>query len=299
VYDLTRTPLTKEGIALGRRLFYEGQLSRDGNYPCASCHQQVGAFTTYDHDLSHGYNNSHTMRNAPALANLAWQSAFGQDGRYTRLEDLFAAHLTAGNEMAETVDRVVAKLRAYAGYREAFRRAFGDESITGERMFNALAQFTLTMVSANSKWDKVQRGEATFSVNEASGQALFQQKCAACHAGPLFTDGSYRNIGLPLNPLLNDYGRMLVTGQSSDSLKFRVPSLRNLYLSSTYAHDGRIPGVQTMIHHYRTGVQASPTLDPLLGQGIGLNNADVADLAAFLRTLSDTGYIKDPRFAAP
>ena len=110
VYDFKNNPLTTEGFALGRKLFYDGRLSRDGNFPCASCHQQFAAFSTYDHNLSHGFNNSFTSRNAPGLFNLAWQKEFMWDGGINHLDLQPLAPITDTNEMAETIENVVNKL---------------------------------------------------------------------------------------------------------------------------------------------------------------------------------------------
>lgn len=298
-YDFKASPLTKEGIALGQKLFYEGQLSIDGQFPCSSCHEQQAAFTTIEHDRSHGYNGAHTLRNAPALSNLAWQSKFRWDGSATELEDLIQAHITNKSEMAETMEGIVQKLSTNTKYRQLFRSAYGDETINSQRIVNALKQFTLSMVSANSKYDRVQKGEAAFGVYEEMGYSVFRAKCGSCHKEPLFTDFSYRNIGLPVNPSLLDYGRMRVTKDPNDSLKFRVPSLRNAEFSSYYFHDGRYPSLLKCIEHYRTGVQQSSTVDPTIINGISLSDTDVINLIAFLKTLSDSSYIKDSRFAKP
>jgi cytochrome c peroxidase len=201
--------------------------------------------------------------------------------------------------MAETVENVVAKLKASGLYRHAFQNAFGDEDVTSQRMLKALAQFMVTLVSANSKYDKVARGEAIFTFSEQSGYNIFKSKCASCHKEPLFTDGSFRNNGIGLNPFLNDGGRSRVTGNAADSLKFRVPSLRNVVLSFPYMHDGRFTSLQQCLEHYRSGINQSPTLDPSLQFGIGLSNTDIANLTSFLRTLTDSSFVKDPRFAAP
>ncbi len=299
VYNFTANPLIKESIQLGQKLFYEGRLSKDKQTSCASCHQQIGAFTTYQHDRSHGYNGSHTLRNAIALSNLAWQNEFRADGGATSLEDISLGHIIAPDEMAETMANIVETLKGDSKYRQLFAGAYGDENITNQRILDALKQFVLTMVSANSKYDKVKRGEANFTVFEEMGYALFKTKCASCHTEPLFTDFSYRNIGLPVASFLLDFGRMRVTGNKSDSLKFRVQSLRNVDFSSHYFHDGRYSSIQRSINHYRFDVEQSSTLDPSLTNGISLSDTDVINLVAFLRTLSDSAYVKDPRFAEP
>ena len=299
VYNFTTNPLTKEGIQLGQKLFYEGRLSRDTETSCASCHQQIAAFTTYQHDRSHGYNHSHTLRNAIALSNLAWQNEFRLDGSASSLEQIFQQHITSMIEMAETMDEIIAVLKSDAKYKQLFAAAYGDENITSQRILDALKQFVLSMVSANSKYDRVKKGQESFSVYEQLGYDVFKAKCASCHKEPLFTDFSYRNIGLAADPLLNDYGRMQVTGDKSDSLKFRVPSLRNVEFSSYYFHDGRISNIPQVIQHYRTGIIQSATLDPSLTSGINLTDTEVTNLRAFLRTLSDSAYIKDSKFAEP
>ncbi len=141
------------------------------------------------------------------------------------------------------------------------------------------------------------KGQASFTPQEQNGYALFKTNCNTCHTEPLFSDFSYRNIGLSINTSLRDYGRMKVTNNPSDSLKFRVPSLRNVALTSTYTHDGRIGTLRNMINHYRSGVVQSSTLDPLLVNSISLNDTQVDALIAFLKTLSDSSYLTNQRFA--
>ena len=298
-YKFENNTLTKEGFDLGRKLFYDGRLSIDGNFPCASCHQQFAAFSTFDHNLSHGFNNAFTTRNAPALFNLAWQKEFHHDGGINNIEVQPLAPITAQNEMAETIDHVISKLQADPKYREMFLAAFGDETINSQKMLKALAQFTGSLVSADSKYDRMKKGQATFNAYEQRGYTLFQAKCVTCHTEPLFTDFSYRNTGLPIDPYLKDFGRMRITNDRNDSLKFKVPTLRNINLSVPYMHDGRFVSLQQCINHYRSGIQQSATLDPSLVGGISLTNAQVIDLVEFLRSLTDSTFIADRRFSQP
>ncbi len=298
-YDFAANPLTKQGIALGRKLFYDGLLSKDGQFPCASCHQQPAAFGTFDHDLSHGFNNSHTLRNAPPLQNLAWHREFHHDGGINHLDLQPLAPITAPNEMAETIDNVLNKLRNDPAYPGLFKAAFGSTDISTKRMTQALSQFMLTMVSADSKYDRVKRGAATFTLPEQLGYDIFQQKCGSCHKEPLFTDLSYRNAGLPMDNVLRDAGRMRITRNPADSLKFKVPSLRNVMVSRYYGHDGRFFDVLNVFDHYQSGVQKSGTLDPLLQNGISLSNFERGQLLAFLLTLTDDEFLKNKSLAAP
>jgi cytochrome c peroxidase len=293
-------PLTEEGFQLGRKLFYDGKLSKDGNFPCASCHQQSSAFATFDHDLSHGFNNSFTTRNTPGLFNLAWMTKMHWDGGINNIEVQPLAPITAPNEMAENIENVLNKLRNDAAYPPMFAAAFGDAQISSQRMLKALTQFMGSMVSANAKYDKVKRGEATFTISEENGYNTFKQNCESCHKEPLFTDNSFRNNGLTVSNTLLDFGRMKITNNKQDSLKFKVPSLRNVQLTFPYMHDGRIALLSQAIEHYRTGIQKDqPTLDPLLINGITMTDNQRTELVLFLNTLTDNEFVNNVRFAGP
>ncbi len=299
VYDFKNNPLTQEGFALGRKLFYDTKFSKDGSLSCGSCHQQFAAFATYDHNLSHGINNAFTTRNAPSLANLAWTKNFMADGGINHLDLQPLAPITASNEMGETINNVLQKLKADTAYKRLFTKAFGDATITTQRTMKALSQFMLLMVSSNSKYDKVMRGEANFILPEQLGYDIFKKKCASCHTEPLFTDFSYRNIGMPVDTFLNDYGRMIITRNPADSLKFRVPSLRNVAYTAPYGHDGRFFGLSSVFDHYRNSAINGPTTDSLFKNKLALSNFEIGQLTAFLYTLSDTTFLKDKRFAEP
>lgn len=290
--------LTEQGFQLGKKLFYDGRLSKDGNFPCASCHQQFAAFASYDHDFSHGYNNTFTTRNAPPLFNLAWMTRLHWDGGINHIEVQPLSPITAKNEMAETLDSVLYKLKKDTAYPRLFKAAFGTPEINTQRMLKALAQFTGSIVSSNSKYDKVQRGEASFTPGEQKGYNFFKAKCAACHKEPLFTDNSFRNNGMAVNTYLNDYGRMKITSNKNDSLKFKVPSLRNIMLTFPYMHDGRYYSLGTAIDHYRKNIiTTQPTLDSLLINRIAISDREKNDLIYFLNTLTDTTMTRNPRFS--
>lgn len=298
-YDFSGNPLTREGFELGRKLFYDGRLSKDGNFPCASCHQQFAAFSTFDHPLSHGFNNQFTTRNAPGLFNIAWQAETHWDGGITNLEVQPLAPLTAPNEMAEDINNVLEKLKKDGNYVSMFKAAFGDATINSQRMLWALTQFVGSMVSADSKYDRVKNGTAQFTSDELTGYILFKSKCTSCHSEPLLTDNSFRNTGIPVDPTINDYGRMRITRKPEDSLKFKVPSLRNVAVTAPYGHDGRFLSISQVLEHYNSGVVNGPTTDPLVKNKIPLTINDKFYLLIFLRTLTDSTFIKDTRFSQP
>jgi len=288
---------TEEGFQLGKKLFYDGRLSKDGEISCATCHQPFASFVTYDHDLSHGVNNSFSTRNAPALVNLAWMPALHWDGGINHIEVQPLSPITAHNEMGEKIDSVLAKLRKDTTYKRMFKAAFGDPAINSQRMLKALAQFTGSLVSANSKYDRVKRGQASFTAYEERGYLTFKDKCASCHTEPLFTDNSFRNNGLALNRF-HDIGRQQITQLRSDSLKFKVPTLRNVQVTFPYMHDGHIFSLHKVLDHYMNNIITSqPTLDPLLKNRIALTLREKNELVYFLYTLTDSSFLKDPRYA--
>ncbi len=299
VYQFEDNPLTVEGFELGRKLFYDGRLSRDTGFPCSSCHQQIAIFGTYEHDRSHGYGMSHTLRNAPPLFNLAWQKELHWDGQFKSLYTEASQPILAHDEMAGNFLTIIFRLGSDSGYHRMFKAAFGTPVISEERILSALAQFTGYITSSDSKYDLFKKGQATLTASEENGYLLYRAKCSTCHPEPMFTDYSYRNIGLPIDPELNDYGRMRITGKTEDSLKFKVPSLRNVYLTSNYMHDGRFNTLMQVLNHYSTGIQDGSTLDPLLVNKIPLTADEETDLYNFLKTLSDSAMLINPRFSRP
>ena len=294
-YDFASNPVTAAGFALGRRLFYDPILSRDGSVACASCHQQFAAFAHLDHRVSHGIGGVNGQRNTPALFNLAWQPELMWDGSARHLETQPVAPISNPLEMGSSLELALDKLRRDARYPALFAAAFGSPGVDSQRLLRALAQFTGSLVSAGSRYDRHQRGEEPFSTQEQAGLELFRQRCAACHREPLFSDFSYRNNGLDAAP--RDAGRAAISGRAEDRGRFRVPSLRNVALTAPYMHDGRYDSLQQVLDHYSSGIQPSATLDPLLAGTAPFSSAQRAALLAFLDTLTDEPFIHDPRFA--
>lgn len=295
-----KNKLTEEGFELGRKLFHDGTLSKDGNISCGSCHQQFAAFATFDHDLSHGVENSFSTRNAPALFNLAWMKEMHWDGAINHIEVQPLSPLTAANEMGGNLDTILFYIRKDTAYQRMFKAAFGDKTINSQRILKALTQFTGSLVSANSKYDKVKRGETVFTFYEERGYNIFKAKCASCHTEPLFTDNTFRNNGLARDTSINDLGRFVITQNVDDSFKFKVPSLRNIQVTFPYMHDGRIYSVQQVIDHYTSKIDISQhSLDPLLKNRIKISRQEKTDLTYFLYTLTDSSFLKNPRFGPP
>ena len=303
-------PLTTEGVQLGRHLFFDKRLSGDNTQSCATCHLQESNFSD-PRQFSVGIDGSVGDRNAMVIMNLAWQSFFFWDGRSHSLEDQALQPITNPIEMNTTWEAVIAKLEADPRYVTMFTDAFGPNSITKENAAKAISQFERTMISANSKFDKRSRGEYTFTTLEEDGYQIFnseQGDCFHCHGdantGNLFGalgDLQFSNNGID-SVLKPNTGFEVVTGDSLDRAKFKIPSLRNVEYSFPYMHDGRFATLQEVIEFYNTGGHITYTIDPNMKKaGVGQNwtNYQKSALLAFILTLSDDSFITDTTFTDP
>lgn len=304
VYNLDNNPVTEAGFELGKKLFYEGKLSVNDAVPCAFCHEQSFAFTHHGHTVSHGVNGGIGLRNAQPIQNLAYQSEFMWDGAATHLDFQPIIPLTSELEMGESLSNVITKLKADGYYQSQFKKAFENGEINGENLLKALSQFMVMMVSSNSKYDKYVRNEdnTTLTPVELDGLSVFNAKCATCHATDLFTDQSYRNNGLPINPRLNDKGRYNIFENPNDSYKFKVPSLRNVEMSFPYMHDGRFATLEAVLDFYDSGMVDNGNVDELFKRadgtlGISLTDYEKSSIIAFLKTLTDNDFLTDERFS--
>lgn len=298
-YDFTKNPLSVDKIQLGRALFFDPILSRDNSISCASCHSQYNAFAHVDHALSHGIEDHIGKRNAPALVNLAWNKSFMWDGAINHLDMQSLAPINHPDEMDEKTEHLILKLQQTRRYPSLFFKAFGDSSITGEHTLKAIAQFMLTLVSNNSKYDSVMRKETKFSAQENKGYILFKKNCAGCHQEPLFTNSSFENNGLKMDTQLKDYGRVLITQSPNDSFKFKVPSLRNIEFSYPYMHDGRFKTLSKVLEHYSSGIIPYTNLSAPLRQPIILSSNEKVDIISFLLTLTDRHFLFNQQYGYP
>ena len=302
-YEIDNNKPTDAGFELGKKLFYDGRLSSTGVISCGFCHIQDFAFTHHTHIVSHGVNGALGTRNAPPLQNMIFMEDFNWDGSVSHLDAQPIVPITTEVEMNESITSVLNKLQDDAGYVQLFNAAFENDTIDTQNMFKALSQFVMMMVSANSKYDKVMRDEGSvFTETESQGQMVFDQKCATCHAGTLFTDQTYRNNGLPIDPQYNDEGRKRVTGEETDKYKFKVPSLRNIAVTSPYMHDGRFQTLRDVLDHYDQGIEHTQNLDPIFMTdtgdfGIPLSEIEKDQIIAYLSTLTDDNFLLDDRFS--
>jgi cytochrome c peroxidase len=319
-------PLTEEGVALGRMLFYEPRLSRNNTMSCSSCHQQSKAFTD-GKALALGIDGLANSRGTMSLANVLWEPALNWDGAAVSLETQALKPIENAAELHQSLSEGVGKLQQTDLYPPLFRGAFGSRTITEENVLKALAQFERTLISANSKYDKYLRGETQLSSQEIAGKVLFSNHpdptipvagadCMHCHneGNRLFTSTDYTlgasssffNNGLDL--ALTDQGRFGVTGLAADRGKFRAPTLRNIALTAPYMHDGRFQTLDEVLDHYSDHVaKDSPNLDINLltatnkrgGTQLSLSANQKKQVIAFLLTLTDSTFIQDKRFSDP
>lgn len=306
-------PLTVEGVTLGRMLFYDPILSSDNTLSCASCHFQKDAFTDEGKQFSVGVSGIAGKRNAMPIFNLGYSTYFFWDGRALSLEEQILMPIQDHVELEETLPNLMAELNAHPDYPELFRKAFGTSEISPELLARAVAQFLRTIISADSKYDRVKRGEEFFSDAELNGLELFNSltggDCFHCHneGDGLFSDFAFRNNGLDSSAGywgFTDLGNGAVSNDSLMNGTFKTPSLRNVALTAPYMHDGRFATLEEVMEHYNTGLHFSPTvnlaeLEFAQQGGVHLSNDDKADIIAFLHTLTDTIFTKIPAYEDP
>lgn len=288
-----QNPPTKFGVELGERLFHEPKLSGTNQISCATCHQVERAFTD-GRTQAVGAENRVGLRNTPPIQNLAFMKFYNWDGHMLQLERQALIPIITKEEMDSSIVEIIQKLEREEEYRALFRKAFGDSAITPERIFQSLAQFQYTLISANSKYDQVKRDEGVeFTKAEASGYLIFQQKCQNCHSGTLFTNEQFHNKGFPVNPSSLEAGRARVTGRPEDYMSFRTPSLRNVGFTAPYGSFGQFPTLRALLDYLDQGVLETEILDPILkenGSRIPLSEQEKDNLIAFLITLSEPEF---------
>jgi cytochrome c peroxidase len=278
-------PMTKQGVELGRRLYYDPIIHSEELKACATCHLQDQSFTSDATVLPH--------------LNLAWNKAFLWNGKIQgSVEDIMDF------EVKDFFETDVSKLNANDTYRKLFYEAFGVTEITQHDVAKGLAQFIRTIITGNSRYDKVMRNEEFFTQEELSGYNIFFTEvgdCFHCHGTILFTDNGFHNTGL--DSISIDHGLMDITSDSLDWGKFKSPTMRNLVFSAPYMHDGRFSTLEEVLDFYSEGIQHSPTIDPLMKKvlqgGVQLNPQQKSDLKAFLLTLTDSTVTKNPALSDP
>lgn len=304
-------PVTNHGATLGRVLFYDTRLSANNTVACGSCHHQIRAFVDPNR-MSRGFEGKLTDRNAMSLVNLRYvqNGRFFWDERARSLEAQTLMPIQSKIEMGQDLTRLTELLAQDDKYPELFRQAFGDSEITSRRLSRALAQFLRSMVSYQSKYDEgrakarsVRDNFENFTAEENRGKRLFLGNCASCHM-PGGQDAHFvmnrpRNNGLDRDYKNTDGGVGDQTLNPGQLGLFKSPSLRNVEVTGPYMHDGRFADLEAVINHYSRDVKPHPNLDGRLRRRLNFNEGERAALVAFLKTLTDYNFLKDPKFSDP
>lgn len=303
---------TVEGVALGRKLFFDSILSKDFTLSCASCHLPSNGFAD-NKKLSLGVDGVLGKRNAMALVNLAWYEAFFWDGRSKTLQEQALVPVPKEDEMHLPWDSAVVRIKKDTSYQRLFKHAFGTPNITKELVAKAIEQFELTLLSYNSPFDKYSRFEANWEPSALRGFQIFNSEkgdCFHCHTTSellVRPNQIFSNNGMIEASSVNDFadkGLGAITGNPMDNGKFKIPTLRNLAFTAPYMHDGRFSTLEEVIEMYNEGPKQSPTLDPIMiveankrlqktgVYGLNLSTQDKIDLKNFLLSLSDSSILK-------
>jgi len=288
--------LSEDRARLGKRLFYDPQLSRTNEVSCSSCHRQEFAFSD-PNPVSVGVEGRMGTRNAPSIVNAAWGKTFFWDGHARSLEEQAGQPLENPLEMDLSLAEAVTRVAADPSYADSFRRAYG-EAPSEASLQKALASFVRSVVSGNSPYDRHLRGDdGDFGEPRKRGEALFlgeKAECFHCHPGGVLSNEGFFNNGTFTAG--GDTGRERVTGRVGDIGKFKVPGLRNIAASAPYMHDGSVPTLEAVIEQYEAGGRGDPTTDPLI-RPFTLTAQERADLLEFLHSFTDESLLEDPRFA--
>jgi len=305
--------LTIAGVDLGRHLFYDPILSADNTMSCASCHMQSRGFTD-GLATSTGIDGIAGTRSSMTLVDIGFNTnGLFWDGSVMTLEEQALLPVEDPIELHHTWPEVEKELRLDSNYREKFRSAFGisnSNEISKELAVKAIAQFERSMISSgNSKFDRVNRGELSYSDEELEGESLFfdfqdgtpDAECNHCHQPPLFTSNKFLNNGLENVTDYADFpdqGHGQVTGITTDIGRFRVPTLRNIEFSAPYMHDGRFATLEEVMDHYNSGGHFFENIDPNM-RPLELSEDQKCALIAFMKTFSDVEFLENEKFSNP
>lgn len=285
-------PYTDEKWILGKRLFYETALSLDYSISCASCHKPEIAFSDFV-PKSIGSGQQVGRRNSPSLANIAYHPYYTREGGVPTLEMQILVPIQEHDEFNFNIIEIAERLKQIPEYVEMSNKVFGRDP-DAYVITRAIGIFERTIISGNSPYDSFINGnKSALTVAAQKGANLFFSErtgCSNCHSGFNFTDYSFANNGL--YEFYGDIGRERFTGNEDDRALFKVPTLRNIAVTSPYMHDGSIATLQEVIQHYNSGGKAHPNKSRLI-KPLGLSTQEQQDLLAFLNSLTDNSFLSN------
>ncbi len=285
----TDNPLTEEKIALGKKLYFDKKLSKDGTVACATCHDPAMAWTEH-RATSEGIKGQVGGANSPTVINAAYATSQFWDGRMATLEEQALGPIENPIEMGHKLPDLVKELAEIAEYQEGFEKAFGTPEVTSDRIAKAIASFERTVLSGNSPYDKFKAGDES-ALNDAQkrGLKLFESVgCADCHAPPVFSNYRFYNAGIGMDKEKPDEGRKGFTGDDGDLGKFRVPMIREVANTGPYFHDGSVASLEEAVKIMAQGGKPNDNLSGMM-KAVGeekLTDENIKDLVEFLKALS-------------
>jgi cytochrome c peroxidase len=288
-------PMTAEKIELGKMLYFDTRLSRDGKISCATCHDPKTAWTEHK-PTSEGIGGQFGQRNSPTVINSAYATSQFWDGRAGTLEDQALGPIENPVEMGHHIDAMIQDLSKIGVYKQKFQSVFGTP-ITKDGIAKAIAAFERTVLSGNSPYDRFQNGDKTaLTATQQRGLQLFEDNCAVCHAPPLFSNYRFYNAGVGMEKKKPDEGRMAVTQKKSDFGKFRVPALREVANTGPYFHDGSVATLAEAVDLMADGGRDNPHLSAQMKavRDAELSEQDQKDIVEFLKGLSGEYPVIEP-----
>jgi cytochrome c peroxidase len=277
-------PITPEKAALGRQLYYDYRLSGDGSRSCYHCHL-VKYGLTDGQPLAVGAYNKKLTRNAPTMWNVGYYENLYWDGRAPSLEKQAIGAWTGGNMGAKDTGPILDELNSLPGYIDQFDEIFGEPA-TQENVAKALATYMRTIISATTQWDHFIAGKTrALSDQQQRGWEVFQRaKCRECHAGVLFTDQQFHNVGIGMDSEQPDVGRFKITGKDVDMGAFRTPTLRDITHTAPYFHDGSVATLEEAVRLMVAGGIPNEFLSAKL-EPADLTENEINDMIVFLSSL--------------
>lgn len=278
-------------ILLGKTLFFDPRLSKNGHMACATCHNPIQGWSDAL-PVTLGYLGQALTRAAPSVMNAAYNAPLTWDGRKRDLEHQVTGPIENPMEMAQDVGKLVEWLKTVSGYRILFAKAYPGEDISADTLSRGVASYERTIVSQDSPFDQWLRGDKTaLSEQQLRGFKVFKDakkgNCASCHQPPNFTDHRFHNVGLASHGLEGaDLGRFNITREPHMKGAFKTPHLRNIALTAPYFHDGSAKTLEEVVEHFdRGGALQTPDLSPQV-KPLALSHQEKLDLVAFLESLT-------------
>ncbi|MDX1653658.1 MAG: cytochrome c peroxidase [Candidatus Competibacteraceae bacterium] len=305
-------PLTPAKVELGEKLFNDNRLSGDGSLSCRNCHLPDHGFAV-PAQVGPAYPSQSERRNSPTLINVAYNLPLIWDGRAGSLDKQALGPIQNILHQNNNLDLLAERLKTDPDYVDLFTRAYGDQTVTAERIGNALSSYERTLVFDDSPLDRYMDGDTTaLHESQQRGLALFMGKanCIACHRGPNLTDNAFHNLGVPDEHIVDDPailasirfdakrtglenwasleedpGREQISHDPADRGKFRTMGLRNIEQSSPYMHNGALATLEEVVAFYNRGGGQHPNRSPLM-KPLELSEQDMQDLVAFMKALT-------------